>query len=271
MYEIMICKFDEYFKYRLFQMRSNNGMETLPFDDDIYEMIDFLNAKKYKYIHNKVSFKNAKRVNKDFFNDYAPLQDIYCLNENYGILYKVSPFDLRVETEKEFIPLGQVISDDKGKTTYFKRITLDRNLGTNIVSIYAHELVHTQVEKNNHIVLDNFFDREFLSIFIELVIGDFCNDIYEHNAFEERLEILKKEFEIYRNNRKDDVARSYLVSSFKAFHLYNIYLNSSTEIKKEILANVERVFKEEINIGIFLNKYEINYDNSKKVKYLIHK
>ena len=145
---------------------------------------------------------------------------------------------------------------------------MDSNLGTNLVSFYAHELVHTQVEKNMYNVLENFFDREFLSIFIELVISNYCNDVYNHNAFEKRLDIIKQQFDFYRDNRRDNVVRSYLVSSFKAFHLYNYYLNSSSDIKKEILNDVERVFKEEITVGIILNKYEIDYDNSKKVKYL---
>ena len=69
-------------------------------------------------------------------------------------------------------------------------------------------------------LLENFFDREFLSIFIELVISNYCNDIYNHNAFEKRLEILKYQFDFYKNNRINNIVRSYLVSSFKAFHFY---------------------------------------------------
>jgi hypothetical protein len=243
-------------------------MNTLLFDDDIYEIIDFLNAKEYKYINDKVSFKNSKRINEDFFNDNVPLQDINCLNEIYNITYKSNPFDLRIKVVEGFKALGKVYFDRKNDITNFKNITLDSNLGTNLVSFYAHELVHTQVEKNMYNVLENFFDREFLSIFIELVISNSCFIEFNHNTFEKRLEILKDQFENYMINRKDDLIRSYIVSSFKAFHLYNYYINSSTEIKKEILNDVERIFKEEITVGILLNKYEIDYDNSKKIKYL---
>ncbi len=268
MYEIMICNIDSFIEFQLFQIRSCNGMNTLLFDDDIYEIIDFLNAKEYKYINDKVSFKNSKRINEDFFNDNVPLQDINCLNEIYNITYKSNPFDLRIKVVEGFKALGKVYFDRKNDITNFKNITLDSNLGTNLVSFYAHELVHTQVEKNMYNVLENFFDREFLSIFIELVISNSCFIEFNHNTFEKRLEILKDQFENYMINRKDDLIRSYIVSSFKAFHLYNYYINSSTEIKKEILNDVERIFKEEITVGILLNKYEIDYDNSKKIKYL---
>jgi len=268
MYEIMIYNFNSLTEFQLFQIRSCNGMNTLLFDDDIYEIIDFLNAKEYKYINDKVSFKNSKRINEDFFNDNVPLQDIDCLNEDYNITYKSTPFYLRTKVVEGFNALGKVYLDRKKDITYFKNITLDSNLGTNLVSFYAHELVHTQVEKNMYNLLENFFDREFLSIFIELVISNYCNDVYNHNAFEKRLDIIKQQFDFYKSNRRDNIVRSYLVSSFKAFHLYNYYLNSSSDIKKEILNDVERVFKEEITVGIILNKYEIDYDNSKKVKYL---
>ena len=268
MYEMMIYNLDKLTEFQLFQIRSCNGMNTLLFDDDIYEIIDFLNVKDYKYINDKVSLNTTIKINKDFFNSKVPLQDIYCLNEKYNVVFKTSPFYLKTEVVDKFSPLGKVYFDRVDNTTLFKNIKLDNNLGSNLVSFYAHELVHTQVEKNMYTLLENYFDREFLSIFIELVISEFCNDTYNHNTFEKRLEILKYQFEYYRNNRKDNLVRSYLVSSIKALHLYDIYLNSSLEIKKEILENVEKVFKEEITIGILLNKYEIDYDNSKKTKYL---
>jgi hypothetical protein len=268
MYEIMLLNLNKLCDFQLFQVRSTNGMYTLVFDDDIYEIIDFLNDKNYKYINNKVSFDNAIRINHDFFDTKLPLQDVDYLIEEYNLTFKTNPFNIRLNSVENFSPLGKVYYKRYNNSTYFKRIDLDRNLKSNLVSFYAHELVHTQVEKNMYTLLENYFDREFLSIFVELVISEFCNDTYNHNTFEKRLEILKYQFEYYRNNRKDNLVRSYLVSSFKAFHLYDIYLNSSLEIKKEILESVEKVFKEEITIGILLNKYEIDYDNSKKTKYL---
>ena len=268
MYEIMICDYNNLTDFQLFQIRSCNSMSTLLFDDDIEKIIDFLNAKDYKYIHNNVSFDETKKINESFFNENVPLQDIYCLDEEYNLTYRTTPFELKTVLVENFNPLGKVHFGRSDNITYFEDITLDNNLGTNLVSFYAHELVHTQIEKNMYTLLENYFDREFLSIFIELVISNYCNDIYNHNTFEKRLEILKYQFDFYKNNRINNLVRSYLVSSFKAFHLYDIYLNSSTEMKKEILNDVERVFKEEITIGILLNKYEIDYDNSKKIKYL---
>ncbi len=255
-------------KLKLFQKRSQNGMYTLIFDDDINEIISFLNAKEYKYYDFGISFKAAKGINEDFFNDKLPLQDIYCLYEDYNLVMETSPFDLTVLMQDNLPQLGKIVHIRMDDNILFKNITLDTHLNSNLVSFYAHELVHTQVEKNLYVVLENYFDREFLSIFIELVISNSCFIEFNHNTFEKRLEILKDQFENYMINRKDDLIRSYIVSSFKAFHLYNYYINSSTEIKKEILNDVERIFKEEITVGILLNKYEIDYDNSKKIKYL---
>ena len=39
-------------------------------------------------------------------------------------------------------------------------------------------------------------------------------------------------------------------------------------MKNEILNDIKRIFREEITVGILLNKYEIDYDNSRKIKYL---
>ena len=266
--EITIYDINQLTEFKLFQSRSCNGMYTLLFDDDINEIINFLNEKKYKYYDFGISFKSARRINEDFFNEKIPLQDIYCLIEKYNLIVESSPLDLCVKMEDDFSSLGKVNFTKIDDMILFKNITLDTHLNSNLISFYAHELVHTQIEKNLYTLLENYFDREFISIFIELVISDFCYHEFSHNTFEKRLEILKHQFEFYKSNRSDNVVRSYLVSSFKALHLYNYYINSSSEIKKEILNDIERIFKEEITVGILLNKYEIDYDNSKKIKYL---
>ena len=80
-------------------------------------------------------------------------------------------------------------------------------------------------------------------------------------------EVSKKLYS-YKLKNKDYELRSYIVSSLKAFHLYNYYINSSNPMRKEILNDIKRIFREEITVGTLLNKYEIDYDNSRKIKYL---
>ena len=268
MYELIVVDLNRFSKFKIFQLKSTNGVDSLEYDSYINSILDYLNNKEFKYIKNKVIFKNVRRINKDFFDSKLPLQNVYIQSEKKNINYISHPFDIKVESSEYFPQLGRVYFDSKDYITYFKRIVLDRNLMSNIVSIYAHELVHTQIEKNMYELLENYFDREFLSIFIELVISNFCSEEYNHNAFENRLELFKRNLNNYKLKNKDYELRSYILSSLKAFHLYNYYINSSNPMRKEILNDIKRIFREEITVGTLLNKYEIDYDNSRKIKYL---
>ena len=59
-----------------------------------------------------------------------------------------------------------------------------------------------------------------------------------------------------------------MISTLKAFHLYDIFINSNDSIRKEILNSIEKIFKEESTIGTFSNNFDINFENSKKLKYI---
>ena len=51
-------------------------------------------------------------------------------------------------------------------------------------------------------------------------------------------------------------------------NLYNIYVNGDEQLRSEILNDCEKVFKEERSVENILDMYEVNYDNSKDIKYL---
>ena len=267
MNDLVIQKLDERLKYRIFQMKSCNGKKHLDFDDELNSIIVYLSDREYSYYVFNVDYKNVRNLNKHFFDYYLPLQNVYINHDMLGI-YNGSPFDIKTDTSSQFDCLGRINHHNEPDRVVFDSIILDKNLGSKMVSIYAHELVHSQIDKNVYKILDNYFDNEFLSIFVELVISYHLNSMFNNNTLENRLEMLNNELEYYKNHKDDLETRCYIESTFKAFHLYYDYINSNNLIKKEILNSIEDVFKEKINVGRFSYIYEIDYDNSKDVKYL---
>jgi len=266
-YELALCKISQKAKYEKFKKESCNGVFSLDFDNRLNSIVDYLNERENGYYNFNVDLRSARNINKYFFDEHLPLQNVYLKHKKFG-LFNGSPFDIIVEMKNNFPQLGKIHYRSYLENILFESISLDSNLGSNIISIYAHELVHSQIDKNKFELLDNYFDNEFLSIFIELVISSHVNSKYNFNTIENRLEMLKNELLFYKNYNDDLEIRCYIESTLKAFHLYNDYIKSSNLIKKEILNSIEDVFKEKINIGRFSYIYEIDYDNSKDVKYL---
>ena len=236
-------------------------------DSQMFRILEYLKAREFSYFRKNMPFDSAHRYNKYFFDKYLPLQNVNCLNNDYDVIEKISPLDIPIIFKKDFKSLGLVFPHFNGSEVFFENILLDTKLNGNIVSIYAHELVHTQVEKNLYELCENYFDREFLSIFVELVSSYYCSYIYNKDAINKRLRLLKHNIKMVMESA-DIESACYMISTLKAFHLYDVFLNSTEEVRKEILNFIEEIFKENNSIGAFSEKFDINFDNSKKLKYV---
>lgn len=146
-----------------------------------------------------MSLDEIKSLTEKFCRDYLSIRDVYYLNheeakkqfdyisdsntgeEFYGkinaLLKPMSPFDLDIHLVDSILLVGKVhkpliISpealDTDIRKIYYEYIELGRNLNLLSVPIYAHEIVHMEVDQNIGGVED-LLNREVLSIFLEKV------------------------------------------------------------------------------------------------------
>ena len=160
---------------------------------------------------------------------------------------------------------------------YFADLSLPTVTTEFSVPGYVHELVHTQL-KNQRGIVDNYYDDEVLSIFMELLYA------YEHNylylpALMGRIRSLCNKFSnmyLYQTGDLEKLAKveqdyddvnfvsggKYVFSVLKAFKLLDTYLNGSFNVKKEILIRIQSVFDGARKLGETLEKFDVNYESS---------
>ena len=263
---------DEYF----FQDKSFKLNEQLYYDNRLEEIVDYLSPFTYRDNNNFISKNNLKRATKEFFEAYLPLKDIPTVIN--GEVVFTSPFNTIVDYQYKYSG-GLVNSNPATIDGVERKVTLLISLKEKpiliSIPIYAHELTHTQVDKNVE-TLENFFNKEVLSIFIEKV----CSFHFREDMFDEmelfRLCDLKYCLDHYMNYKDKHMTdryknRSYVDGTFKASHLFYIYLNGNSYLRKEMLKDVGKVFNEEITVEEFLRFYGITLENSKDIKYLKRK
>ena len=218
------------------------------------------------------------KYDKKFFKENLPLQKILILPKK-GSPYKGSPFDIikfKDDISFSYVDYYKILDGKyKGRIGFTKVYMLD-DITRLTYAHLGHELVHTQIEKNPNL-LENAYDKEVLSIFIEMVISrsvgkDELNDIirYRFKNVSECITDLSKISKCEYTTDQLFQYRCYLASSLKALHLYDIYKHSSTDRRLEILGLVEDVFRDKITVERFLELMKVTYKNSKDVDMIKH-
>ena len=195
---------------------------------------------------------------------------------------KVSPYKLPIEYvfESEFYGALKVASPQidnidiiNNINVFFEGIKLNNNYNRYLISVYIHEIIHTQLESNKGIIED-IRNKEVLSIFMELLY------VYENNKedyyriLKDRIEcilndfnkIVKATIKNKQNHFKYLINISYLISTIKAFNILNLYINSNNNIKQEIITNIQNIFDNKKTLEEILTKYDITTDSSKDIK-----
>ena len=238
--------------------------------------------KKYLKEQNVIDFKdNSKdskstvmKYDKKFFKDNLPLQNVLAISKD-GSVSVVNPFKLiKFEPNME----GSIVNPNKIKDGIYKGqigfedvLIKDRITKLSYADI-GHEIVHTQIEKNPN-SLTNYYNREVLSIFVEMIISKslskkIINDYmkYRFQDVYTCLEGLSKYEQLCYTYDQMCRYRCYLSSSLKALHLYDIYINSNEIRRMEILSLIEDVFRNKITVEDFLNNMGVTYNNSKDIE-----
>lgn len=148
----------------------------------------------------------------------------------------------------------------------FTGIYIDSLISDLSVSVYGHELTHTQIESVKKACL-NFQNCEVISIFNEKLCaleldptGKLLKEI-EKIRFKAMAKNIKT---ITNSDEKFEIFESsyYINSTLKATHLFDKYLYGSKEEKERIINGIQRIFDGEISVEDLLSEHNITYENS---------
>ena len=221
----------------------------------------------------KADKQDVLKYDKQFFKENLPLQKIFTFDKDDNP-YKVHPFKIikfKKGLDTSYVDYSKILSGKYRGQIGFDGIRIMDDISKLTYGYVAHEVVHTQVEKNPY-SLESFYNREVLSMFVEMIvskkIGDKTVDSMMRyrfgNVYECLVDLSYYEDCIYSYDQICQF-RCYLSSSLKALHLYNIYQTSNTYRRREILGLVEDVFRNRITVEEFLNKMHVTYNNSKDI------
>ena len=160
----------------------------------------------------------------------------------------------------------------------FEGIALYSTVNKDVKGLYVKEITRSQIESQQHI-LENYINRDVIELFMEfitnnavdeeVVLSDIRNHLIDVNL---RLSFPYDTVTF----RKDALTVSKnIVSCIKAVRLYDIYINSSKEVQKEMIKNIQKVFNGYITVEDFLYEYGITeketLENVDIKKYVKHK
>ena len=233
--------------------------------------VGFLSDKKLKELLTKYEITSVKEL-------------IYLYNSSPVF---ISPFKIPIEYSHDCLFSGtldtQVLITEQQKlykkllpklNLYFTKIVLAKGVTDIASSCYLHELMHTQLERHKGII-DNYYNSEVFSIFIELLYAFENNNISYMLILTCRINNLLLNFNsmyLFQTDQPQDreytkfdyvVDGKYLLSTMKAFNLLEKYIYGTKGIKREILKQMQKVIDGEKKVEEFLKKFEIDYNNSR--------
>lgn len=159
---------------------------------------------------------------------------------------------------------------------YYSGIELNKKMNEISSLAYTHEIVHSQI---NHVpgLIQNYSNTEVLSIFLETLQAYETSEKLLRIHDSERLSELSgiiTELEKYHSTTDESIkdilveGSAYLESTLKAYKLFIRYINSSTNIQKEILKGIQKVFNQELSVEDFLISQDITLENSQEIHQL---
>lgn len=159
----------------------------------------------------------------------------------------------------------------KNMKVFIERIKLSQTI-TSITGLsYTHEIVHTQLLRERGMV-KNYKNTEVLSIFLEFVYcyeGSFSLEelrrieLRRLNYFLVEFDALFKFYYENQGNTIDAIMSSkYLESIVLALRLFQLYYQSNSIVKKEILCSIQNVFAGKLCLEEMLAIYGIVFEDS---------
>ena len=215
-------------------------------------------------IKNKGFDVEESRINEEilkqqvyFFEELnLQLRRVYTLLDDVEM--ELSPQYIAIDLSKDNRSIVDPIVDKEFNKVLFPYISI-RNSNNYTPRInYIHELVHTQVDSSYN--MNNILNNELLPIFMELLYSDRIK--YDNRVNDRLVELSAAIGYLYDPDYKEENS-IYIYSLLQALNLYRLYNRSSEEYKKEIIRYIQLLFNRDIYLEELLDRYNINYDNSK--------
>lgn len=263
--------------------------------DKPYYEIEKLKLLRDKILNSGISYQanksdrtltSCKLESEKFMKSHFKLHNIFYLRElKDGKISgndALDPYKLPIEkTDKGFsyvetfwLPFRNV-----AQQIFFSEIGINENFTEFTPSTISHEITHTQQEPQNGIV-DFYTNQEVLPLFIETLHYNENSFPYKEDskAIAKRLVLLANEISkleslsITNKNLNDCkettsyeriiLSNKYLESALKALNLFDIYNNSSSNIKQEMLNYIQNIFNANKSLEDFLDYYDVTFESS---------
>lgn len=241
-----------------------------------------------------------QKPNQELINEYKRLNTLYRLGkttiadvtDKMLIMYKRigkkgKVFDIPVksvegmdsmqgETLKgPLMMVGDAVTMAKKAPVYMESISLGNRYDKLSIGTYAHEITHTLLDRHKGVV-ENYYNDEFLSIFMEKVAVDQvdaspdkflvkCSEIH-------RLAHVKKllrELDTYKKNSPDyKDSLKYIQSSLYAGILFDRYSQASDDQKQSILEQVKSVLNGKTKLNDLIRNQQLSLDGEEVFEYI---
>ena len=231
--------------------------------------LEFTNNKRYQKLY-EIQLSKGKI----FLNSFFTLHKVYLENERYQVIYE-SPFNILISNTLEEHIDGFIAHETKDISidnirNVFSEIALPRVITSVLPIIYSHEIIHSQIYSQFGSI-NNIFNNELLSIFIELLYLDTITNKKTYNLIiNTKLNMLKQRLSKLDNTDLMSIEKldsmTYVVSIITAFNLYNIYRKGNILIKKELINNIQKIFDGNLTLEEVLEIYDLNWMDNQCIK-----
>ncbi len=157
----------------------------------------------------------------------------------------------------------------------FTEFVITNKLSILTPGIYAHEIVHSQLEFNNGV--NNYIHSEVLPIFFDKLTALYVDNNYETLKTNEKLRLIRlfKAINSYKNTNLSLYQKTKLsmciISILEAEKLFNKYLYGTNNDKDNIILKINEVLLGNIQLEDLLKENEITINNCQEKKLIKRK
>ena len=156
------------------------------------------------------------------------------------------------------------------KKIIFNEFVITNKLSLLTPGIYAHEIIHSQLEFNDGV--KNYIHSEVLPIFFDKLTALYANDNYETLKINEKLRFIRlfSIINMYKNKNLSLYHKAKLsmgiISILEAEKLFDRYLYGSNNEKYHIIMMINEILLGDKYIEDLLNNLEIDQDSCQDIK-----
>lgn len=245
---------------------------------ELVEIADILNHPRLnvKTRYNE-TLKSTIKSTKSFYKRHFHLERVPYLYEKKGIEYveTVSPFKIPVQ-QNPFMDedqcsfsarLNEILLDPPVLNFHiaYRCLELSKDISELTRIAYTHEVAHSEL---NHIkgIIENYYNTEVISIFLELVHSyeECLLDVHDAARLS-NLQGAIEELIIAKSPEETLIEASmYTESTLKAYELFFKYYCGSLNLKKEIMYYVQLLFNQQITLEDLLYHFDISFTSSQQ-------